>query len=106
MDQIKKRDIFSAFVEKVEVPVEVVEPVKEPELPPPPVVSIEQKAKDIKLIGISWGKNPKAMIRNTSTQDVQFVTIGEKIDGTDLEIKEIFKSEVILISEDQEMSLM
>ena len=106
LDQIKTRDIFSVFREKKEVPVKIVEPVKAQEPPPPPVVPIEQKAKNIKLIGISWGDNPKAMIKNTSTQDVQFGSIGEKIDGTDLEIIEIFKDEVILSSEGQKMSLM
>jgi len=105
LDQIKKRDIFSIFQEK-KAPVKVAEAVKAPEPPPVPVVPIEQKAKSIKLIGISWGENPKAMIRNTNTQNVQFVTVGEKIDETDLEVKEILKNEVILTSEGQEMSLM
>ncbi len=104
--QIKKRDIFSIFKEKKEVFIKIAEPIKEPEPPPTPVVPIETKAKNIKLIGISWGKNPKAMIRNTSTQSVQFVSIGEKIDGTDIKIIEIFKNEVVLGSEGQEMSLM
>lgn len=107
LGQIKKRDIFSIFQEKKkEVPVKVVEPVKAPEPPPVPVVPIEEKAKNIKLIGISWGENPKAMIKNTNTQNVQFGSIGEKIDETDLTIKKILKDEVILISEGQEMSLM
>jgi len=106
LDEIKKRDIFSVFIEKKEVPIEVVEPLKALEPPPVPVVPIEQKAKNIKLIGISWGENPKAMIRNINTQNVQFVSVGEKIDGTDLEVIKIFKSEVVLSSEGQEMSLM
>ena len=106
LGQIKKRNIFSAFVEKKEAPVKVAEPVKALEPPPPPVVPIEQKAENIKLIGISWGKNPKAMIKNINTQSVQFVSIGEKIDGTDLEVTQILRNEVVLSSEGQEMSLM
>lgn len=105
LDQIKKRDIFSIFQEK-KAPVKVAEVVKVLEPPPVPVVPIEQKAKNIKLIGISWGENPKAMIRNINTQNVQFVTVGGKIDDTDLEVIEILKNEVILSSEGQEMSLM
>lgn len=106
LDQIRKRDIFSVFQEKRKEPAKVAEPVKTPEPPPPPVVPIEEKAKNIKLIGISWGENPKVMIKNLNTQNVQFVSVGEKIDGTDLEVKEILKSEVVLSSEGQEMSLM
>lgn len=105
LDQIKKRDIFSIFQEKKD-PVKIAEVVKAPEPPPIPVVPIEQKAKNIKLIGISWGENPKAMIRNINTQNVQFVTVGGKIDDTDLEVIKILKNEVILSSEGQEMSLM
>ena len=102
IDQIKTRDIFSAFKEKVEPPVtKPVEPKK-----PPPKITIESKAKNLELIGISWGDNPKAMIKDTNTQNVQFVGVGEKIDGTDLEVTEILKSEVFLSSEGQEMSLM
>lgn len=106
LGQIKKRDIFSVYVDKSKIPVKIAEPVKVVEPPPIPIVPIEQKAKSIKLIGISWGARPKAMIRNTNNQSVQFVTVGEKIDDTDLEVKKILKNEVILISEGQEMSLM
>lgn len=106
-DEIKKRDIFNVFEEEKPAPVEAAQPiVKAPEPPPVPVVPIEQKAKNIKLVGISWGDNPKVIIRDTSTQNVQFFGVGETIDGTDIKVEKILKNEVILSSEGQEMSLL
>lgn len=108
LNQAKQRDIFSAFEEKKPEPPPkpVVEEKKKSEPPPKPVVPIEEKAKNIKLMGISWGDNPKAMLRDLSTQGIQFVGIGEVIDGTDIKVKDIMKHEVILTSEGQDMSLL
>jgi len=105
LDQIKKRNIFTAYQEPKQAPPPAVK--EEPPPPPPePKVPIEQKAKNLKLIGISWGDNPKAMIRDTGTQEVLFLSEGEKVQDTDLTIKQVTKDEVILTSEGQEMSLL
>jgi type II secretory pathway component PulC len=103
LDQIKKRDIFHVFEEE-KPQVQVVESVKPPP-PPPPKVSIEQKAKNFKLMGISWGNNPKAIITDMANQSMYFVSVGEKIQGTDLTVEEIYKDQVVISSEGDEMSM-
>ena len=106
LNQIRRRDVFSVYREKVEV-IEVSETVEEPSPPvPEPKVPIEEKARNIKLIGISWGGNPKAIIRDLSTQTMYFVSEGETIEGTDLTVKEVFKEQVIITSEGDEMTLL
>ena len=107
LEQIKKRDIFSEYEEEKPPPVVVVVEEKLP--PPPPLIPkipIEEKAKNLKLIGISWGKNPKAMIKDTTTQEVQFMSEGDTIKDTDLMIKKVLKEEVIITSEGEEMSML
>ncbi len=106
LDQITKRDVFSIFKEEKE-PVKVVEPVKvEPPPPPSPKVPIEEKARGLKLIGISWGENPKAIIRDESSQDMYFVREKEVIQGTELKIEKILKNEVVITSDGDEMSML
>ncbi|OGX34457.1 MAG: hypothetical protein A3C36_06395 [Omnitrophica WOR_2 bacterium RIFCSPHIGHO2_02_FULL_52_10] len=105
VEQAEARDIFNAFIEKKEEPVAVVQ-VEPEEPPPPPKVPIEEKAKNLKLIGISWGNDPKAMIKDLKTQEVHFVAEGELIQGTEVSVQEIKKDEVILSSEEDTMSLL
>jgi len=107
VEQAKKRDIFNIFVEKKE-PVAVVEEAPPPSPPPPPEppkVPIEDKAKGLKLIGISWGASPKAMIKNEKTQEVLFVAQGDVVQDTEVTVQEITKDEVILASGEDTMSL-
>ena len=104
LDEMTKRNIFEAFQEAKAV-VKAVAPEEPPPPPPPPKVTIEEKAKNFKLMGISWGDNPKAIIRDTTNQSMYFVDAGEKIKGTDLTVKEIFKDQVVISSEGDEMSM-
>ena len=108
VEQAEARDIFNAFVEKrEELPAVVaVEPEEPSEPPPPPKVPIEEKAKDLKLIGISWGNDPKAMIKDLKTQEVYFVAEGELIQGTEVSVQQIKKDEVILSFEEDTMPLL
>ena len=77
LDQIKKRDIFNKF-EKPKPPPPVMKPKELPPPPPPPKVTIQEKAKNLKLMGISWGSDPKAIIKNESTQEMYFLKEGQK----------------------------
>ena len=106
LDRVQQRDIFNIFEVKKEP--EEAKPVEPPlsEPPPPPKVPIQDKAKGLKLIGISWGRNPKAMIRNEKNQEVYFLGIGENIKGTDIYIKDVLQNEVVIISEDDTMSML
>ena len=105
LDQIKKRDIFNEF--KVpKPPPPIVEPKKPLPPPPPPKVTIQEKAKDLKIMGISWGNDPKVIIKNESTQEVHFMEEGQKIKGTDIHVKKILKDEILISSEDEEMKML
>jgi len=106
IDEVKKRDIFNKFQEKKE-PVKVVKVVEPPPPPPPPPpkITIEQRTKDIKLMGISWGDEPKVIIKNAQSQEVLFLIEGDFIKGTELKIKDIGKTEVIISYEEEEMKL-
>lgn len=106
VDQMKTRDIFTVFEEKKE-PVKVEEPPPPPPPPPPsePKVTIEEKARNLKLMGISWGERPKAIIRDERAQDMYFLREGETIKGTDVKIKTITSDSVIIISGEDEMTM-
>jgi hypothetical protein len=102
LDQVKKRDIFNEYKEYVPPP-----PVAEPPPPPPPPkVTIQEKAKNLKLMGVSWGNDPKAMIMDTGTKETYFLTEGAKIKGTEITIKEIKKEEVIIESDGDKMKML
>jgi type II secretory pathway component PulC len=106
LDQVQTRDIFNEF-EEPKPPPPVVKPVKPPPPPPPPPkVTIQEKAKNLKLMGISWGADPKVIIKNEGNQEVLFLEEGQKIEGTDIRVKEIKKDQVIISSEGDEMKLL
>ena len=68
-------------------------------------MTIAEKAKNLKLSGISWGKNPKAIVQDTSSQEMYFVKEGETIKGTEIIVKKIMKEEVVITSDGDEMSM-
>jgi len=105
LDQVQTRDIFNEFKEP-KPPPPVVKPVEPPPPPPPPKVTIQEKAKNLKLLGISWGADPKVIIKNGSTQEVLFLEEGQKIKGTDIRVKKILKDEVMISSEGDDMKLL
>jgi len=108
LDQIKKRDIFSIFQEKKAVvqPVEPPKPAEPPEPPPPPKVTIQEKSRNLTIMGISWGERPKAIIKNEGSGEIYFLNQGERIEGTDIDVKEILRDSVILSSDGDEMTLL
>ena len=46
------------------------------------------------------------MIRDLVTQEVHFMSEGELIQGTEITVEEIYKTEVILYSDEETMSLL
>ena len=105
LDEVKKRDIFNEYVEYVPPP-PVVKAEPPPPPPPPPKVTIQEKAKNLKLMGISWGDNPKVIIKDVGTNEVLFLKKGQKIKGTEITVKEIGPKDVIIASEGDEMKLL
>lgn len=102
LDQIKKRDIFNEFANPKPPP-----PVVKPKAPPPPPkVTIQERAKHLKLMGISWGSKPTVIIKNQSTQEVYFLGEGQKVKGTEINVRKILKDEVVIGFEDDEMKML
>lgn len=104
LEQVKTRDIFDEYRKKAIAP--PVEVVKTEEPPPAPKITIQDKVKNFKLIGISWRGVPKAIIRNEGSQEIFFLNGGDTIKDTDITIKEIMKTGVILSSVGEEMTLL
>jgi hypothetical protein len=102
LEQIKKRDIFNEYKEYVPPP----PPAKAEEPPPPPKVTIQEKAKNLKLMGISLGASPKVIIQDAGANEVHFLEEGQKIKGTEIKVKKILKTEVIIESDGEEMKLL
>ncbi len=104
-EMVDKRDIFSPFMsakkEKVIIKSKkLVKPKSEPLK-----IKISDLARDLKLVGISWGKIPKALIRSDKDNDTYFVRQGQRIGASDVRIKKIEKDLVIIKYKDQEMEL-
>ena len=104
LEQITKRDIFDEYVEYVPPPAVKVEPPSLP--PPPPKITIQEKAKNLKLMGVSWGNSPKVIIKNESTQEVYFLEAGQKIEGTEITVKKISQEDVVISSDGDEMKML
>jgi len=60
--------------------------------------------KDLKLVGISWGKDPEVIIEDTKANKTYFLRAGDSISS--FKINVILKDKVILESEGQKMELM
>jgi len=103
-EMVNRRDIFSPFMsaqkEKIIVKPKVVEQKIEI-----PEIQLSDLAKDLKVVGISWGNLPKALIHSEKDNDTYFVRQGQRIGSSDIKIKKIEQKAVIIMYEDQEMEL-
>ncbi len=108
LNEVGKRDIFSPSpVPKPEKP----EPRKKPERKGKPVKRpqtnslkvLQEKVNALKLVGISWGGVPIAMIENTTKRETSFLKAGQFIN--DVQIKVILKDRVVLSYENAEYDL-
>jgi hypothetical protein len=82
-EMVRRRNIFSPVVLKEEE--------KKPEVKK---VSLDSLAKDLKLVGISWGKNPIVMIEDSKAKKTYFLKKGEMIN--EFKIDNILTDRVIL----------
>ncbi len=95
VDKIRERDIFQ-FGGREEAPEEV-------EASAPPPVSIVEQTESLKLVGISWSKDPDAMIEDIRIPRTYFVKRGEMIG--EVKVEAIFKNKVVLSYEGSEIEL-
>ena len=64
---------------------------------------IDILTKGLKLVGISWGTDPQAMIEDTVSHRTYFVRPGQSIDR--VQVRGVFRDRVVLSYEDQEKEL-
>ena len=104
-----KRDLFNSVAPTKAKQAAVKKPkpeAKKPAKKPPPPTSIqilEKKAKGLKLVGISWGKTPVAMIEDTVSRETSFLKAGQFIN--EVQIKAILKDRAVLGLGDAEYDL-
>ena len=93
---VEKRSLFlPAPLPKPEKPVVQKEPPPLQKPPPPdPLKILRERVKSLKLVGISWGERPTAMIEDTVTKETSFIRVGEVIN--EVEVKAILKDRAIL----------
>ena len=94
LDKVKKRNIFAMVVEKPKV-----KEKEEKKL----IKEVEEKTKDLKLVGIAWSDNPDAMIEDTKVKKTYFVKQGDIING--VRIERIFRDKVVLTYKGEKIEL-
>jgi hypothetical protein len=100
LKEFEKRDLFRPVIPPKPKEKEAKTPEskkKQPVKKPPQPTSIEilkKQAKTLKLVGISWGKNPVAMIEDTTSRETSFLKAGQFIN--EIQVKVIMKDRAIL----------
>jgi len=101
IDEIRKRNIFVPYAAKEEKPV-IAAPREEEKAQE----TLKKIAASIKLQGISWGKNPKAIIKHVGEDKMYFLKEGQMLGATGVELKEIHKNKVVISYKGEEMELL
>lgn len=92
LEMVRRRNIFSPIVLK--------------KAPNPEVKKkqLQKMTKNLSLVGISWGKEPVAMIKDKKISKTYFLKAGDIINN--MKIEAVLKDRVILSHEGQKMELM
>ena len=92
LEMVQRRNIFSPITLKEAKEVEVKEEL------------LSEMAKDLKLVGISWGKEPQVMIEDEKAKKTYFLKAGDTINK--LKIDTVLRDRVILSYEGKKIELM
>jgi hypothetical protein len=57
---------------------------------------LKEAARDLKVVGISWGETPKALLRSEKDKTTYFLKKGQLIGTMDVDIREITKQKVTI----------
>ncbi len=98
LQKIRARNIFSLAAQELK-PKQVFSNEKKA----PKESKLQKMAKDLKLVGISWGKDPDAMIENAKTHETYFVKTGSMIE--DIQVEAIYRDKVVLHYGTEEVEL-
>ncbi len=99
LKEVEQRDLFNPVAPSAPQKAEAkAEPVKPPEATKPPEPTpldvLRERAKTLKLVGISWGSVPVAMIEDTAKHETSFLKERESINQ--IRIKAILRDRVVL----------
>ena len=99
LKEVEERDLFNPVAPSAPKKAEAkAEPVKPPEATKPPEPTpldvLRERAKTLKLVGISWGPVPVAMIEDTAKHETSFLKERESINQ--IRIKAILRDRVVL----------
>jgi len=92
LEMVRRRNIFSPIV------------LKEAPKPEDKKKQVQKMAEDLSLVGISWGKEPVAMIEDRAVKKTYFLKKGDMINK--FKIDDISKNKVILSYEKEKVELM
>lgn len=95
LEKVRKRDIFK-IVEDAPVVAVVDKVVEKPK-------EILVKTRDLKLVGISWSKDPDAMIEDAKSKRTFFVKRGSYVN--DVKVEAIFRDKVIVSYQGEQAEL-
>jgi len=99
LGQVRSRDIFNPAGE-------VKGPVLPEALPPePPKPKLKELANGLSVVGIAWGETPKAMIQDAAAQEIYFLKKDDRIGKTEIKVKDIFRSKIVISYGEEEMEL-
>jgi hypothetical protein len=112
--EVEQRDLFNPVAppppppepqkEEAKAKAEPVTPPAPTKPPEPTALSIlQEKAKALKLVGISWGPVPVAMIEDTAKRETSFLKGGDSIN--EMRIKAVLRDRVVLSYENAEYDL-
>ncbi|MFA5094082.1 MAG: hypothetical protein WC512_02430, partial [Candidatus Omnitrophota bacterium] len=96
ISEIKQRDIFRPVPKELSVGTSTSKEAME---------RLKDAARDLKVVGISSGDNPTALIHSTRDNSTYFLKKGQKIGKTDVEIREISKQKVTIGYQDEKLDL-
>ena len=108
LKEVDARDIFNPAPaprpKKPEPKAIPLQPLKP--LPPPQsnaMQVLQEKIKTLKLVGISWGEDPVAMIEDTTKKETNFLKAGQSIN--EIQVKTILRDKVVLSYKDAEYDI-
>lgn len=66
---------------------------------------LKEAARDLKVVGISWGETPKALLRSEKDKTTYFLKKGQQIGTMDVDVREITKQKVTIGYKNEQFEL-
>jgi hypothetical protein len=66
---------------------------------------LKEAASDLKVVGISWGETPKALVRSEKDKTTYFLKKGQRVGTMDVDVREITKQKVTIGYKNEQFEL-